>query len=168
MVTSPPSLDRPARSLERTLQQGRFSRFLALLSRAEVLPDLNGLTVLAPTDSAFARLSPASEELLAHAPAELLIDLAEHHLVRGVHERVRELRSLQGSPVDVHVLSTMRCSNGVIHVIEDISCPSYGLSPLSSFEARVRRFVDDHARDVTSLARGPFACDPGFLSRAAH
>lgn len=165
MVITPSSVDRPVKSLERTLREARFSRFFSLLSRAEVLPDLNGLTVLAPTDTAFARLSSASEELLAHAPAELLIDLAEHHLVRGLHERglSRELRSLQGSLVgDVRVLSTVRCNNGVIHIIEDVACPSYGLE--TSFEARVRRFVDDHARDVMRLARGPFACDPGFLS----
>lgn len=140
-------------------EKGSFTAFLELCACAELFDELAGperLTVFAPTDAAFARLSRAAVVALYSGPPELVIDVAEHHLVKGLVRSapgLRWLETMQGSlltldaqrvdraPILQHDLE---CANGVVHVIDDVLCPSYGAHRLG-FEGRVAKFLEDFA-----------------------
>lgn len=121
--------------------------FLEAIARAEVTADLAGgppWTVLAPFDAAFACLDPiALRALFAPAELEALIDLVEHHLVRGDWALARagapSLRSVFGEALSVEVLphgrlrvggaevlASMPCENGALYVIDRVLVPSGG------------------------------------------
>jgi hypothetical protein len=141
---------------------GTFRQFRALLDRASLADDLasdRGHTVFAPTDAAFDRLSLEVRTQLANAPAELLIDVAEHHLIRGKVlldnlAGASSFVSLQGSSLTVDrgqvagvalVRADLTCSNGVLHALDGLLCPDYG-APSETIEERLRRFIRDRAQ----------------------
>lgn len=142
---------------------GTFRQFRGLLDRASLAEDLRayrGYTVFAPMDGAFDRLSLEARTQLANAPAELLIDVAEHHLVRGVVlldglAGESSFVSVQGSSLTLDrgrvagaalVRADLTCSNGVLHAIEAVLCPDYG-APGVPLEERLRRFMWDRAQE---------------------
>jgi uncharacterized surface protein with fasciclin (FAS1) repeats len=135
----------PEETLEETLEMdGRFS---VLLSAARVAGleidslEEDGLTLLAPTDQAFARLSEGQlAELLANP--DRLLDILENHLVDGWlllgdFRYIQEVRTLadqtlmvseSGASVRLNRLSDVTeankiATNGVIHVVNRVILP---------------------------------------------
>ena len=102
-------------------------------------------TIFAPTDEAFAKLPKGMlQSLLKKENKDQLVNILRHHAVSG-HYTVQELlnaedlRSLQGGTLVVkrtekgqrvnnaHLRKTnLKCSNGVIHVIDAVMLPKAG------------------------------------------
>jgi uncharacterized surface protein with fasciclin (FAS1) repeats len=158
---------------------GRFRSFLHLLRRAEIATDLcNGgpFTVLAPTDAAFAVLDLEEIDLLLSTP-ELLMDVAEHHLIEGrwteaalsargtiptLQGEVLAVRSRAGLPTigDAAIEPAMRCRNGIVHVVDRVLVPHYGLRAGATVGRRLRKFHRDLQRLPIALAGFGRPCDP--------
>ncbi len=125
---------------------GRFKTLLAAATVAELASVLSGegpLTVLAPTDEAFAKLPAGTvDSLLRPESRDQLVAILKNHVIAG---RVtlakaldaREAASLQGSKIafkfeDGRVLvgdaalvkADIAASNGIIHVIDQVLIPA--------------------------------------------
>ena len=125
---------------------GGFKTLLAAATAAELVGVLAGegpLTVLAPTDDAFAKLPAGTvDSLLRPENREQLVAILKNHVFAGRVPlakalEVREAASLQGSKItfkfeDGRVLigkaallkADIAASNGIIHVIDQVLIPA--------------------------------------------
>jgi uncharacterized surface protein with fasciclin (FAS1) repeats len=167
-------------ALERS---GRFRSFLHLLRKAELSTELRGdgpWTVFAPTDAAFAALDLENIELLLSTP-ELLIDVAEHHVVHGrwtssALTTLRQVHTLQGESLTARLRAgqtfvgeatleraDILCRNGVLHVVDTVLVPTYGLRGAPAAGRRFRKFHYDLHGFPIALARSGSPCDPASV-----
>jgi len=125
---------------------GSFNTLVAAVKAAGLVDALKAdgpLTVLAPTDEAFAKLPPGTvETLLQPENKQQLIDVLTFHVIpaKVPANQVRKLdgaKSLNGQQIDIGlqdgaltidgaklVKTDIECSNGVIHVIDQVILPS--------------------------------------------
>jgi len=123
---------------------GSFKTLLAAVSAAGLEDDLRGggpITVLAPSDEAFAKLPQgAVEGLLKDLPK--LRTVLKHHVLPGRHDSkaiagMDSARTLLGQTVSIRVASPIHinghatvvkadieAANGLIHVIDEVIMPS--------------------------------------------
>lgn len=129
-------------------RNGSFNTLVSLLVATGLDDALRGhddFTVFAPTDEAFAKLPPETlRQLRAAENREQLADLLKYHVVgqrlsipqHPPQDPVTSIRSLQGQRLefqrkgsDVRVNGNpigprnIRCSNGLIHVINEVLMP---------------------------------------------
>ena len=124
---------------------GGFKTLLAAATAADLVGVLSGegpLTVLAPTDEAFAKLPAGTvETLLKPENRGQLVDILKNHVIAGRVNlakalEVREAATLQGSTISVRfedgrvrvgsatlVKADIKASNGIIHVIDQVLMP---------------------------------------------
>jgi len=124
---------------------GDFSTLAAALGAAGLVETLKGegpFTVLAPTDAAFDKLPEGTvESLLEPENKEKLISILTYHVLPGEAlakdvVKLSEATTVQGSKVRIRVkkgkvkvdnakvvATDIRCSNGVIHVIDSVILP---------------------------------------------
>ena len=121
----------------------QFSTLVSLVEKAGLVGALSGpnkLTVLAPTNAAFAKVPRATLAELASNKA-LLTKVLEYHVVAGEHRaaqvvKLHSIKTLEGASltVKVHggevfvnqaqvVKTNVEASNGVIHVINSVLLP---------------------------------------------
>ncbi|MEI7912868.1 MAG: CIA30 family protein [Verrucomicrobiota bacterium] len=125
---------------------GGFKTLLAAASAADLVGLLGGegpLTVLAPTDEAFAKLPVGTvETLLKPANRGQLLAILKNHVIAGQVTlakalELREGATLQGSRIPVRfengrvrigsanlVTADIQASNGIIHVIDQVLIPA--------------------------------------------
>jgi uncharacterized surface protein with fasciclin (FAS1) repeats len=125
---------------------GSFKTLAAALEAADVVDTLKGkgpFTVFAPTDEAFAKLSPGTvETLLKPENKNQLTAVLTYHVVPGrvAAKQVVDLKgakTLNGQRVDINVdgenvkvdkakvvETDIQCSNGIIHIIDSVMMPS--------------------------------------------
>ncbi len=125
---------------------GSFKTLAAALGAADLVDALKGegpFTVFAPTDEAFSKLPAGTvETLLKPENKDQLTAVLTYHVVAGQvpAKQVVELegaKTLNGQRVDIavsggkvtvdkaNVVTTdIRCSNGIIHVIDSVILPS--------------------------------------------
>jgi uncharacterized surface protein with fasciclin (FAS1) repeats len=134
---------------------GGFKTLLAAASAADLVGVLTGegpLTLLAPTDEAFAKLPAGTvEALLQPANREQLVAILKYHVIAGQVTlaqalEAREAATLQGSKIAIGfgdgrvrvgeatlVKADIRASNGIIHVIDRVLLPATpAAGPLSA------------------------------------
>jgi uncharacterized surface protein with fasciclin (FAS1) repeats len=132
--------------VETAVGAGNFTTLAKALESAKLIDALNGpgpFTVFAPTDEAFAKLPKGTlESLLRPESAETLTSILTYHVVSGDvrAKQVVELTSatsLNGQRIPVAVAKSevrvagakviktdIACSNGVIHVIDQVLMPA--------------------------------------------
>ncbi|MGC9159127.1 MAG: fasciclin domain-containing protein [Terracidiphilus sp.] len=131
--------------VETAVAAGNFKTLVAALKAAGLVDTLKGpgpFTVFAPTDEAFDKLPAGTvENLLKPENKQKLISILTYHVVAGKvmakdMVKLHEAKTLNGQDVKImveggkvmvnnaHVIKTdIRCSNGVIHVIDTVLLP---------------------------------------------
>lgn len=130
--------------VQTAVENGNFKTLCSLLAAANLVETLNGtgpFTVFAPTDAAFAKLSPETLASLKQDPKALAAILTYHVVPGNVASaevvKVKELRTAQGQPIVITVKEgkvmlnngstvtavDVKASNGVIHVIDTVIMP---------------------------------------------
>lgn len=122
------------------VEAGSFKTLAAALTAADLVGALQGegpFTVFAPTDDAFKNLPAGTvEELLKPENKEKLQAVLKYHVVSGNIMagdvlKATEVETLQGSKAPIGltigganiVMTDIKCSNGVIHVIDAVILP---------------------------------------------
>lgn len=141
-----PAVTHPGKTLvDVAAAAGGFKTLLAAATAAELVGVLAGegpLTVLAPTDEAFAKLPAGTvDTLLKSENRGQLVALLKNHVIAGQVTlakalELREGTTLQGSKVSVRfadgrvrigsatlVKADIEASNGIIHVIDQVLIP---------------------------------------------
>jgi len=135
----------PATLVETALADGRFKTLATALTKAdlvEALQEKGPLTVFAPTDKAFAKLpKKLVADLLKPENKEKLVSILTYHVSPGANGlgdalKLGEIPTLQGATIGVAfsegsirvnesllVNSDIKCSNGIIHVIDSVLLP---------------------------------------------
>jgi transforming growth factor-beta-induced protein len=129
--------------VDTALAAGNFTTLSSLLKTAGLTATLKGqgpFTIFAPTDDAFAQLSPASLEALKQDPAKLEA-LLKYHVVQGALTaanvaKSNEAKTLEGQPVTITVKDgktqindatltkpDLETANGMIHTIDRVLVP---------------------------------------------
>lgn len=140
---APTATPAPKDLVDTALASGDFTRLAALLQAAGLVDDLKGqgpFTIFAPTDDAFAQLSPETLEALNRDP-EKLATLLRYHVVEGAIKaediaKLSEANTLEGQPVTIVVEDDktqindatvtkpdLETANGVIHTIDRVLVP---------------------------------------------
>ena len=137
----------PTRDIvETALEAGNFNTLAAALRAGELVGALQGegpFTVFAPTDAAFAALPEGTlESLLEPENKGLLQAILTYHVVAGAvpaedvveldfaatlnGQRVDIVTSREGVSIDGAKVTTtdIRCTNGIIHVIDTVLLPN--------------------------------------------
>ena len=136
---------------------GSFKTLAAALQAADLvgaLKDKGPFTVFAPTDEAFAKLPKGTvETLLKPENKQQLVDILTYHVVKGKvgSSQVVKLngaKSLNGQQIDIEVSNgqvkadkatvvktDIECSNGVIHVIDQVILPATDNIPATAVKA---------------------------------
>ena len=132
--------------VDTAVEAGSFKTLVAAVQAAGLVDALKGegpLTVLAPTDEAFAKLPAGTvETLLKPENKQQLIDILTFHVIpiKARANDVRKLdgvKSLNGQQIEIGfadaaltangakiVATDVDCSNGVIHVIDSVILPA--------------------------------------------
>ncbi|HEY9862025.1 MAG TPA: fasciclin domain-containing protein [Candidatus Obscuribacterales bacterium] len=132
--------------LETATQAGSFSQLLSALEAANLTDTLKNpgpITVLAPTDEAFAKLPEGTIDGLLKEPLKLKRLLTYHVLSGDVRSddlaQIDEAPTMEGSIVavehegglkvnDANVVQTdILADNGVIHVIDTVLMPTLAM-----------------------------------------
>jgi uncharacterized surface protein with fasciclin (FAS1) repeats len=135
----------PSDIVDTAVAAGSFKTLAAALGAAGLVDALKGegpFTVFAPTDEAFAKLPKGTvEDLLKPENKDKLVAILKYHVVAGNVMaadvvKVKSAKTLQGSEVTVKVAgdavmidgakvikTDIKCSNGVIHVIDSVILP---------------------------------------------
>jgi len=122
-----------------------FKTLVAAVKAAGLVDTLSGkgpFTVFAPTDEAFAKLPEGTiAELLKPENKDKLVGILTYHVVAGKVlakdvVKLKEAKTVQGSKVGIEVKNEkvmvdqatvvktdIACSNGVIHVIDEVILP---------------------------------------------
>lgn len=144
------------------LADGRFKTLAAALTAAELAEVLQGkgpFTVLAPTDSAFAKLPKGTvEDLLKPENREKLQAILKFHVIPGKVGLAGALAAgkaatVLGEPVKIAfskgqvkvndaslVDADVRASNGIIHVIDSVLLPPAPKNDIASVAKRAGQF----------------------------
>lgn len=129
--------------IDTAVAAGSFKTLAAALTEADLIGALKGkgpFTVFAPTDEAFAKLPKGTvESLLKPENRDMLISILTYHVVPGELDAGEVLGSstlttLNGQRVDISkndasidgvsiVKTDIECSNGIIHVIDEVILP---------------------------------------------
>ena len=124
---------------------GQFKTLAAALQAADLVDALKGkgpFTVFAPTDAAFEKLPKGTVEGLLKPEAKgALTGILKYHVVPGAVDAAKVVKlsnatTLNGQRVDIAVkggavmvdkakvvVTDIKCSNGVIHVIDSVILP---------------------------------------------
>ncbi len=123
---------------------GDFGTLVAAVKAAGLVETLKGdgpFTVFAPTDAAFKKLGSTVQDLLKPENKEKLTAILTYHVVAGRVPakkvvKLSEAKTVQGSSVSIKVVdgtvmvdeakvvkADIRCSNGIIHVIDTVITP---------------------------------------------
>ncbi len=131
--------------VETAVSAGSFNTLVAAVKAAGLVDALTGegpLTVLAPTDEAFAKLPKGTvEDLLKPENKDKLVSILTYHVIKGKVPAATVVTldsadTLQGSKVMIKteaggvminkakvVKTDIMCSNGIIHVIDTVLMP---------------------------------------------
>jgi uncharacterized surface protein with fasciclin (FAS1) repeats len=137
--------DEPKSIVETAVAAGKFKTLVAAVKAAGLVDALSGkgpLTVFAPTDEAFAKLPKGTvESLLLPENKEKLKAILTYHVAAGDMTadkvvKATEIKTLQGQSIAVKVAggkvtvdkanvvaTDIKCTNGVIHVIDSVILP---------------------------------------------
>jgi uncharacterized surface protein with fasciclin (FAS1) repeats len=140
---------------------GSFKTLAAALQAADLVDALKAkgpYTVFAPTDEAFAKLPKGTvETLLKPENKQKLIDTLAYHVVKGKVlagdvVKLSGATSLNGQQIDIKVVdgkvsvdkatvlkADIACSNGVIHVVDQVLLPATDNIPTTA--AKAERFT---------------------------
>ncbi len=169
--------------VDTAIEAGKFKTLVTAVGHAGLAEALKGegpFTVFAPTDKAFAQLPEGTlESLLKPENLKQLQSILKYHVVSGKVEardvvKLSSAKTLQGNKVSIktddgkvmidnaNVIKTdIQCSNGVIHVIDQVIIPSEKLDIVDtainagSFKTLVAAVK--HAELVGALkSEGPF------------
>lgn len=130
--------------IDTAVAAGSFKTLAAALTEADLIGALKGkgpFTVFAPTDEAFAKLPKGTvESLLKPENRDMLISILTYHVVPGELDAgevlgSKTLTTLNGQRVDISkddasidgvsiVKTDIECSNGIIHVIDEVILPT--------------------------------------------
>ncbi|QDU47473.1 Immunogenic protein MPT70 precursor [Symmachiella dynata] len=136
---------------------GSFKTLAAALQAADLVEALKSegpFTVFAPTDEAFSKLPKGTvETLLKPENKDQLVSILTYHVTKGIvpAAKVVELKgakTLNGQQVDIAVAdgnvkvddanvvkTDIRCSNGIIHVIDQVILPATDDIPTTAVKA---------------------------------
>ena len=158
-LAASPGLAAEKTIVETAVSAGQFNTLAAALKAAGLVDALNGeghFTVFAPTDEAFKKLPHGTiETLLRPENKGQLTDILTYHVVKDevLAKDVVKLSgavTLQGQRVDIKtkdkgkqvfvdksqvVKTDIRCSNGVIHVIDTVLLPAADDLPTTAKKA---------------------------------
>lgn len=131
--------------IEEIYEHGRFDTFKAALddtNLTDYVMNTEDITVLAPTDEAFFKLSDSTrDELFNPANRDRLTALVKRHIIgskRNADQMVlsRKFQTLEGEYVDIHldkgeiyingarvIKSDLHAKNGMIHIIDQVLMP---------------------------------------------
>ncbi|MBL6704573.1 MAG: fasciclin domain-containing protein [Planctomycetaceae bacterium] len=143
--------------VETAVAAGQFKTLAAALQAADLVDALKGkgpFTVFAPTDEAFAKLPKGTVEGLLKPEAKgTLTGILTYHVVPGAVEAAKVVKlsnatTLNGQRVDIAVkdgavmvdkakvvVTDIKCSNGVIHVIDSVILPVSDNIPATAVKA---------------------------------
>lgn len=144
------------------LADGRFGTLGKLLTEAKLLETLQGkgpFTVFAPTDEAFAKMPKETVvDLLKPENREKLQSILTFHVIAGSVDlsgalSAGQATTVQGAPLTVKfaegsvrineanlVNADIKCSNGVIHVIDSVILPPKPANDLASVAEKAGSF----------------------------
>ena len=129
--------------VDTAVSAGNFTTLVAAVKAAGLVDTLKSagpFTVFAPTDEAFAKLPSGTLDSLLKDP-EKLRSILLYHVVSGKVlaaqvTKMKTAKTLEGSPVTIHVSGSnvmvnnanvsktdIECDNGVIHVIDTVLMP---------------------------------------------
>ena len=133
-------------SVSTAVSAGSFKTLAAALGAGGLVETLQGqgpFTVFAPTDAAFAKLPAGTvETLLKPENKSQLVAVLTYHVVAGKVPaasvvKIKAAETVNGQRVDIKVLdgkvridqatvvtADLQCSNGIIHVIDEVLLPS--------------------------------------------
>ena len=143
LVTSPAVAQAPKDIVEVAVAAGSFKTLVAAVQAAglvDVLKRPGPLTVLAPTDEAFAKIPKADLDALMKDKAKLATVLQYHVLTGSVTaddlKMMKDFGTAQGGRIQIAVSGTtlkinnativkadVPASNGIIHVIDTVLMP---------------------------------------------
>ena len=131
--------------VETAVENGSFTTLASLLTSAELVEALSGegpFTVFAPSDEAFAKLPKETVEMVTKPENKALLqDILKYHVVSGAVDaaavvKIKNATTLNGQRADISVeegtvfvggakvtAPDIRCTNGVIHVIDTVMMP---------------------------------------------
>ena len=132
--------------VETAVEAGSFKTLATALTKADLVSALQGegpFTVFAPTDEAFSKLPPGTvETLLKPKNKSKLVGVLTYHVVSGKVPAAKVTKlsgaeTLNGQRVDIMtkddsvmvdgatvVKADIKCSNGIIHVIDQVILPA--------------------------------------------
>ena len=135
----------PQNIVATAVSAGDFKTLAAALQAAGLVETLEGpgpFTVFAPTDAAFAKLPAGTlQDLLKPENKQKLISILKYHVVAGDVTskqvvKLTEAKTLEGQDLKIKaengkvlinnadvVKPDIECSNGVIHVIDEVLLP---------------------------------------------
>lgn len=141
-----PSLAGQKDIVETALGAGSFKTLATALTKADLVETLKGkgpFTVFAPTDDAFAKLPKKTlQDLLKPENRAQLVSILTYHVVPDRVEasqvvKINKAKTVNGQQIQIkttggkvmidsaNVIKTdIRCSNGIIHVIDSVIMPS--------------------------------------------
>lgn len=144
------------------LADGRFGILAKALTEAKLVKTLQGegpFTVFAPTDEAFKKLPKGTVETLLKAEnRDQLQAVLTYHMVGGPVDlagalAAKEAKTVQGASVKIAfsdgrvrvndaaiVNADVKCSNGVIHVIDSVILPPKPSNDIASVAKRAGKF----------------------------
>src|SRR3954463_12196421 len=131
--------------VETAVAAGQFKTLVAAVQAAGLVDTLKGagaFTVFAPTDDAFAKLPAGTvENLLKPENKDRLVSILTYHIVPGDVTaakvmKMTETKTVQGQELKIMTMDgkvvinnanvvkpDIKCSNGVIHVIDSVLMP---------------------------------------------
>ena len=143
--------------VDTAVEAGSFNTLAAALQAADLVGALKSegpFTVFAPTDEAFAKLPKGTvETLLKPENKQQLVDVLTYHVLKGKvpASKVVNLngaKTLNGQQVDIKVTdgkvtvdsatvvkADIACSNGIIHVIDQVILPASDNIPSTAVKA---------------------------------
>ena len=152
-----PSAGRAGDIVDTAVAAGSFNTLAAALQAAGLVDALKGdgpFTVFAPTDDAFAKLPAGTvETLLKPENKDQLIGVLTYHVVKGAVPASKVVgltgaTTLNGQRVDIKVdggqvqvdganvvKTDIKCSNGIIHVIDSVILPASDDIPTTAAKA---------------------------------
>lgn len=143
--------------VDTAVSAGNFNTLVTAVKAGGLVGALSGhdqLTVFAPTDEAFAKLDPALlQTLLKPENKGLLQTVLKYHVVAGrvnasTAYGLNEAKSLAGQRLNLNlrgdspkindstiIATDIECTNGVIHVIDEVLIPSLDTIPVVATKA---------------------------------
>jgi uncharacterized surface protein with fasciclin (FAS1) repeats len=136
---------KPKDIVDTAVAAGSFKTLAAALGAAGLVDTLKGpgpFTVFAPTDEAFAKLPAGTvESLLKPENKAKLVDILTYHVVSGNVESAAAVKLTEATPLNKKTIklevkdgalylnkskvttADVKCSNGVIHIIDTVLLP---------------------------------------------